>query len=93
MPKLNIKELKLIAGNASWITPGELEAILDDLALQLQEEIVGQNKPNVVRCMPFIPGLHVISKILEKINDFFGTAYESDQRILMKHFNCPLKKN
>ena len=94
MPKINIKELKVIAGRSPWITPDELEAVLDDLALQLQEEIVGRtNQPKIVKDIPFIPGRNVLSKMLEKINEFFGMAYESDINALMKHFNNPLKKN
>ena len=94
MPKINIKELKVIAGRSPWITPSELEAVLDDLALQLQEEIVGRtNQPKIVKDMPFIPGGNILSRILEKVNEFFGTIYESDFSTLMKHFNRPLKKN
>ncbi len=92
--RINIKELKVIAGHSPWITPSELEAVLDDLALQLQEEIVGRtNQPKMVKDLPFIPGINIVSKIIEKINEFFGTAYESDLNVLMKHFNNPLKKN
>ena len=94
MPKMNIKELKVIAGRSPWITPSELEAVLDDLALQLQEEIAGRtNQPKILRDMPFIPGGNILSRMLEKINEFFGTTYESNINILMSHFNKPLKKN
>ncbi len=94
MSKINIKELKVKAGRSSWITPDELEAVLDDLAFQLQEEIAGRtNQPKIIRDLPFIPGINAVSRMLEKINEFFGTSYESDQNVLMKHFNCPLKKN
>ncbi len=98
MPKINIKDLKaqtnVIAGYFPHITLGYLEAVLDDLALQLQEEIVGRtNQPKIIKDVPFIPGGNILSRMLEKINEFFGTAYESDLNALMKHFNCPLKKN
>ncbi len=94
MSKINIKDLKVIAGQSPWITPSELEAVLDDLALQLQEEIVGRtNQPKIIRDLPFIPGVNTLSRMLEKINEFFGTSYESNQNVLMKHFNRPLKKN
>ena len=98
MPKINIKDLKaqtnVIAGYFPHITPSYLEAVLDDLALQLQEEIVGRtNQPKIIRDLPFIPGVNTLSRMLEKINEFFGTTYESNLNILMNHFNKPLKKN